>query len=57
MYHMYYIHAIFLVIYISLKWCTLRKKQLYQQEVLERRFGVQKSSGTSFRRIAAQFKL
>jgi len=32
------------------------EKQLYQQEMPERRSGVQKSSATSFERVLAQFK-
>ena len=35
---------------------ALRKKQLNWQEVPKRRSGVQKSRGTLFRRVAAQFK-
>ena len=33
-----------------------KKKKLYRQEVQEQHSGIQKSSGTSFRRVAAQFK-
>ena len=43
--------ATFLVLFI-LPW----KKQLYRQKVLERRSGIQKSSGTLFRYILARFK-
>ena len=45
--------ATFLIIYLSLKWCSLWKK-LYWQEVPEWRSDFQKSSRTSLRCVVAQ---